>query len=62
VLARPGEDGPSAKGSGQASGGRYLREIYVPDKEADEIFVITACPITGEKLKAYRRRKRRGKR
>jgi hypothetical protein len=63
VLARPGEDGPSSGGTrqstGQTSTGRYLRVIYVPDPEGDGVFVVTAYPLTGKPLKAYRRRRRR---
>jgi hypothetical protein len=64
VLGRPGEDGPSSGGTrqstGQTSAGRYLRVIYVPDLEGDGVFVVTAYPLTGKPLKAYRRRKKRG--
>jgi hypothetical protein len=46
VLARPGEDGPSAGDSRQALGpsaaGRYLRVIYVPDEVGEGVFVVTA--------------------
>jgi hypothetical protein len=67
VLTRPGEDGPSARGTrqtiGQTAAGRYLRVIYVPEPEGDEVFVVTAYSLTGKQLKAYRRRKRkRGRR
>ena len=65
VLARPGEDGPSSDDSRQAIGqmesGRYLRVIYVPDDDGSGVFVITAYPLTGKALKAYRRRQRRRK-
>ena len=63
VLRRPDEDGPSSGSSrqavGQALGGRYLRVIYVPDNGGDSVFVVTAYPLDGRALKAYRRRKRR---
>lgn len=63
VLRRPTEDGPSSGGSrqalGQAEGGRYLRVIYVPDEDSDAVFVVTAYPLAGRELKAFRRRKRR---
>lgn len=66
ILLRPGEDGPSSNGSrqalGQAGGGRYLRVIYVPDDEGDGVFVVTAYPLSGRELKAYRRRNRRRRR
>ncbi|MGA7876613.1 MAG: DUF4258 domain-containing protein [Desulfoferrobacter sp.] len=64
VLHQPGEDRPGREGSriaiGQTGAGRYLRVIYVPDPEPDSIFVITAYELSGNPLKAYRRR-RRGK-
>ena len=63
VLNRPGEDRPGQEGSrvalGQTQTGRYLRVIYVPDPDENGIFVITAYPVTGKALLAYRRRKRR---
>jgi hypothetical protein len=63
ILARPGEDGPSSDGARQATGktleGRCLRVIYVPDPEGDGAFVVTAYPLTGKPLRAYRRRRRR---
>jgi hypothetical protein len=66
ILARPGEDRPSAGGTrqsiGQTSSGRYLRVVYVPDAQDDDVFVVTAYPLTAKQLKAYRRRKRRGRR
>jgi hypothetical protein len=66
VLARPGEDLPGADDSrmalGQTAAGRYLRVIYVPDPEAESVFVVTAYELRGKPLKAYRRRrKKRGK-
>jgi len=63
VLARPAEDGLSSGGTRQSTGqtlaGRYLRVIYVPDPDGDGVFVVTAYPLTGNPLKAYRRRRRR---
>jgi hypothetical protein len=63
VLARPGEDGPSSAGArqstGQTSAGRYLRVTYIPDPVGDGVFVVTAYPLTGKPLQAYRRRRRR---
>lgn len=63
VLARPGEDRPSAEDSrvalGQTRAGRYLRVVYVPDEGGDSAFVVTAYELLGNQLKAYRRRKRR---
>lgn len=66
ILARPGEDEPCTGGSrqaiGQTSADRYLRVIYVPDEDGGGVFVVTAYPLTGKPLKAYRRRQRRRKR
>jgi hypothetical protein len=46
VLDAPGEDRPARDGSrvaiGQTESGRYLRVVYVPDRERKSIFVITA--------------------
>ena len=39
--------------------GRYLRVVYVPDEEGDGVFVVTAYPLAGRQLKAFRRRRRR---
>jgi hypothetical protein len=66
ILARPGEDGRSSGGTrqsiGTTSGGRYLRVIYAPDLVGDGVFVVTAYPLTGKPLRAYRRRRKRRKR
>ena len=63
VLASPSEDRPGREGSrvaiGRTSGGRYLRVIYVPDPEPDQVFVITAYELRGNPLTAFRRRMRR---
>ncbi len=63
VLCRPGEDRPGAGGSrvaiGQTEVGCYLRVIYVPGREPESVFVITAYELTGKPLLAYRRRRRR---
>src|SRR5260370_41430968 len=63
VLAHPGEDeacsGGSQQALGQTEGGRYLRVVYVPDEEGDGVFVVTAYPLAGRQLAAYRRRRRR---
>jgi hypothetical protein len=63
VLSDPGEDLPGRDSSrialGQASNGRYLRVIYVPDPAPDSVFVITAYTLQGAALAAYRRRQRR---
>ncbi len=63
VLASPSEDRPCLEGSrvalGRSSGGRYLRVIYVPDRDPDQVFVITAYELRGTPLAAFRRRMRR---
>jgi hypothetical protein len=63
ILRRPDEDGPSSRASRQAIGrgvgGRLLRVIYVPDDEGDGVFVVTAYPLDGREMKAFRRRERR---
>ncbi len=63
VIRRPGEDRLGREGSrvaiGQTRAGRYLRVIYVPDPESENIFVITAYELKGKPLTAYRRRRRR---
>jgi hypothetical protein len=65
VLAHPGEDeacsGSSRQALGQTESGRFLRVVYVPDEEGDGVFVVTAYPLTGKQLKAFRRRRRRGR-
>lgn len=63
VLSRSQEDRPGFEESrvaiGQTRGGRYLRVIYVPDDEPGAMFVITAYPLVGKPLAAFRRRMRR---
>lgn len=63
VLRHSGEDRAGRDGSrhalGQTTAGRYLRVIYVRDKDGDGIFVVTAYALLGKPLKAYRRRRRR---
>ena len=63
VLASPGEDRPGREGAriaiGRTQAGRYLRVIYVPDREPDQVFIITAYELTGKPLVAFRRRVRR---
>jgi hypothetical protein len=65
VVRHAGEDRPGRNGSriavGQAPGGRYLRVVYVPDDDDAGIFVVTAYPLNGKQLKAFRRRIRRNK-
>ena len=55
---RPGRDGARIA-VGRTLGGRYLRVIYVPDREPDQVFVITAYELRGKPLAAFRRRMRR---
>lgn len=66
ILTHPTEDDACSRGSRQALGqtrdGRYLRVIYVPDEEGDDLFVVTAYPLAGRQLKAFRRRQRRRRR
>jgi hypothetical protein len=63
ILAHPSEDescsNDSRQALGQTASGRYLRVIYVPDNDGDGVFVVTAYPLAGKQLKAFRRRKRR---
>ena len=63
VLAHPDEDEACSEGSRQALGktaaGRYLRVVYIADEEGDGVFVVTAYPLAGKQLKAFRRRFRR---
>ena len=66
ILAHPGEDDPCSGGSRQALGqtqsGRHLRVVYVPDEKGPGVFVVTAYPLSGRQLQAYRRRQRRRRR
>jgi hypothetical protein len=61
ILIKPGEDRPGREGSrlaiGQTETGRFLRVIYVPDAKLDSVFVVTAYELSGNVLKAYRRRR-----
>jgi len=63
VLGKPGPiyrgDRNSRMKSGQTAAGRYLQVVYSPDPGGESVFVITAYPLTGSALKAYRRRRRR---
>ena len=63
VLARPLEDRAGRDGSrvalGQTRAGRYLRIIYVPDPEAQSVFVITAYDLGPRAKHALRRRRKR---
>jgi hypothetical protein len=63
VLVRRGDDFKGSRGArirfGQTLAGRYLKVIYVPDVDRDNMFVITAYDLKGKALKAFRRRQRR---
>jgi hypothetical protein len=63
VLIFRGEDRAGRNGTrvavGQTQNGRFLRVIYVPDREPNSVFVITAYELTGKPLAAYRRRRRK---
>jgi len=63
VLEAPGEDRRGRNGSrvaiGQTKAGRYLRVIYIPDRQSDSVFVVTAYELRGKPLLAYRKRRRR---
>lgn len=65
VLVRPGavlKGGQESRFAlGQTAVGRYLKVVYTPSKDIEGIFVITAYELRGKELKAYRRRRRRGK-
>jgi hypothetical protein len=62
VLARPGAEFAGRSNSrialGQTVAGRYLEVVYVPDDDRSGAFVVTAYPLVGRALKAYRRRRR----
>ncbi len=63
VLNKPSEDRIGKDDSraciGQTNGGRYLKIIYIQDKNENDIFVITGYEIEGKTLLAYKRRRRR---
>ena len=66
VLLSPGEDRSGREGSriaiGKTSEGRYLRVVYVQDRNTGQAFVITAYDLRGKPLAAFRRRmKRKGR-
>ena len=65
VLTDPGEDRPGEEGArialGRTEAGRYLRVVYVPDRQPDSVFVITAYTLEGKPLAAYKRRRRKKK-
>jgi hypothetical protein len=43
---------------GQTHNGRYLKVVYVPDKTASDVFVITAYELSVKAKTAFRRRLR----
>ena len=63
VLLSPGKDrrgrGNSRIAIGRTRRGRYLRVIYLPHSDPDELFVITAYELRGKQLATFRRRMRR---
>jgi len=66
VLRRPGLNYPGGGRNsrivvGQTRAGRYLKVVYVPDRDADSVFVVTAFELRGKALKAFRRSRRRRK-
>ena len=52
ILASPGEDRPGRESLriavGKTRDGRYLRVIYVPDRDPGQVFVITAYELRGK--------------
>ncbi len=66
VLIRPSEDTAGREGArvaiGQTREGRNLRVIYVPNREPNSVFVITAYELRGSPLAAFRGRMRRRRR
>jgi hypothetical protein len=62
VLRSPREDRPGREGSRLAMGptlaGRVLRIVYVPDPDRRGAFVVTAYPVEGKALLAFRKRQR----
>jgi len=65
VMASRGDDVRGRRQTrvrfGQTAAGRYLKVIYVPDENGDGAFVVTAYQPRPKAVKAYRRRKRRGR-
>ena len=62
VLINAAEDRPGEEGSrvalGRTLAGRFLRVICVPDPIPESVFFITAYPLMGKPLTAFRRRKK----
>ena len=63
ALERAGEDRPGRNGArvalGQTASGRYLRVIYVPDRQPGGVFVVTAYDLEGKPLSAYLKRRKK---
>ncbi len=63
ILRGRGEDVRAREGSrrkiGRTTGGRCLQVFYVPDEDADGVFVVTAYELQAKAMKAFRRRQRR---
>ena len=63
VLLNPSErrsgDRRSKVVIGQTQSGRYLRIVYVEDRQPNSVFVVTVYELRGKPLTAYRRRQRR---
>jgi hypothetical protein len=63
ALSRPGIDYPQRRNAkvrlGQTEAGRYLKIVYVPDSGWQSAFVVTAYPLRGKALKAFRRARRK---
>ncbi|MDA8021125.1 MAG: hypothetical protein MPN21_27120 [Thermoanaerobaculia bacterium] len=66
ILEHPDDDFQGKKGArialGQTRDGRCLQVVYSPDPGGQSVFVITAYPLTGKALAAFRRRRRKKKR
>ena len=57
VLFFPGEDrrgrGRSRTAIGRTRRGRYIRVVYIPHPDPEELFIITAYELRGRRLSAY---------
>jgi len=62
ILTYPEEERLGREGSrvviGQTQAGRYLQVIYVPDRDRNSVFVVTAYELRGKPLAAFKRRRR----
>lgn len=63
ALDRATQDFAGSQGArlayGPTNAGRILKVVYREGDSPNEVFVITAFPLRGKELKAYRRRIRR---